>query len=109
METFEDYMKEYLTEEGIRACRESDFVRKFLEKDFERKQTKDYMECRNCSMWHNSGGMAYTCHGTFEVGSCEMMTGCALAGFHECEFSLEERSAFMLRKNKEQFKISRII
>lgn len=90
-------MKEYLTEEGIRACKESEFVRKFFEKDFEKKKSKGYMECKDCPMWH-PGGTAYTCHGTFETGWCEMMTGCSLASCHSCEFSLEERNAFMERK-----------
>lgn len=118
LDVFRPYMEKYPNIETIRIRisdvkkivypsgnssnqeKKPDSMKDFPENYFNRKQSKDYMECGNCPMWHPSG-CTHTCHGTFTMGICDMISGSLFADYHECKLSAEERYDFMAKKGGE--------
>lgn len=109
MGAYEEYMALRRNIDGLDDCisKESGATKDFLENYFKRKQSKDYMECGNCPIWHPSG-CAHTCHGTFTTGTCDMIGGSLFAEYHECKLSAEERYDFMAKKGGELIESSGI-
>ena len=102
MGAFEEYMALRHNVAGLYdyGNSDSDPTKNFLEDYFKRKQSKDYLECGNCPMWHPCGH-SYTCHGTFVTGTCEMIDDTLFNDCHECKLSAEERCDFMEKKEVE--------
>lgn len=102
MGAYEEYMRlrHNLSDSDVCERGDSNPSKNFLEEYFNRKQSKDYLECGNCPLWHPCG-RSYTCHGVFVTGACEIIDKTFFADCHECELSAEERHDFMERKGME--------